>query len=118
MDSKQIKKIVLEVLSDKKAENIKKIDATSYDYHIADFIILANGRSNKNVAAIGIAVADKLKEKGMNHIILEGFEKSEWVLVDAKNVIVNIFHPETRERFKLEALWDPKLIKDVGEENF
>lgn len=113
MDSREITRIVLNTLRDKKAENIKRIDATSFDYHIADFIILANGRSNKNVGAIGMALAEELKKAGLNNIILEGFEKSEWVLVDAKNVIINIFHPETRERFKLESLWDPKYIKNM-----
>lgn len=114
MDSKLVRNVVIEALQDKKAEEIKMIDATGYDYHLADYIFLANGRSNKNVGAIGMAVADKLKEKGLDNIILEGFEKSEWVLVDTKSVIVNIFHPETRERFKLESLWDPKLIKNVS----
>lgn len=113
MKSRDIRRLALEVLSDKKAEEIKVIDATSFEYHLADYIILANGRSNKNVAAIGMAIADELKDKGLDNIILEGFEKSEWVLVDAKSVIINIFHPETRERFKLESLWDPKFIKDI-----
>lgn len=113
MDSKLIRNIVIEALQDKKAAEIKMIDATGFDYHLADYIFLANGRSNKNVGAIGMAVADKLKEHGMDKVVLEGFEKSEWVLVDAKSVVINVFHPETRERFKLESLWDPKLVKDV-----
>jgi ribosome-associated protein len=38
----------------------------------------------------------------------EGLKNSEWILLDAGDVIVHIFHPEAREKFKLEDLWNPK----------
>jgi len=106
------KNLCLEILKDKKAEDIKVVDCSDAEYHVANYIIFANGRSNKNVAAIGMAVADKLKEEGIDKVNLEGFKAAEWVLVDIGDVLINVFHPETRARYQLESLWDPKYITE------
>lgn len=114
MSPRILKNIAIEALQDKKAENIKIIDCSKIGGASAYFIILANGRSNKNVAAIGNYVADKLKEGGARSIGLEGFAQSDWILVDGKDVIVNIFHPEARKLYTIEDLWDPELIHEAG----
>jgi len=107
MNSKQLKDLVIKLLEDKKAENIKVIpvkDSSS----IASYLVFASGRSTKNVGAIANHLADELKLSGLPKINLEGFAKSEWVLVDAGDVIVHLMHPEAREYYNLEELWEKK----------
>ena len=105
MDYRAVKNLILECLEEKKAENIRVIESHKKS-SITSYIIIASGRSNKNVGAIGEYVADELKKKGLPQVKLEGFEVSEWILVDAGSVLLHLFHPETRERYKLEELWD------------
>ena len=103
-ESEELKLFILECLIEKKAENIDVIDLRGKD-KLADYIILANGRSTKNVGAIAEYVALELKNKAGVSTNIEGLAKSNWVLIDVGNILVNIFYPETRAHFKLEELW-------------
>lgn len=100
----EIKNNIINLLKDKKAENIicKNISEKS---SIADYIIFASGRSNKNVSAIGAHIADELKKSGLEKVTLEGFATSEWILVDTGSVIVHVMHPEIREEYDIESIW-------------
>jgi ribosome-associated protein len=107
MTSKQLKETIIKLLEDKKAENIYTIslsDTTS----MANYMIFASGRSSKNVGAIAEYIADELKLLGLPKINLEGLGKSEWVLVDAGDIIVHLMHPEAREYYRLEELWEKR----------
>ena len=107
MNAKQLKELILKLLDDKKAENISVI-ATNDTSSMAHYMIFANGRSTKNVGAIANYLADELKLAGLPKINLEGYTKSEWVLVDAGDIIVHLMHPEAREYYRLEELWEKR----------
>jgi ribosome-associated protein len=107
MNSKQLKELIIKLLEDKKAENIYTISLSDTS-SMASYMIFASGRSTKNVGAIASYVADELKLVGLPRINLEGFSKSEWVLVDAGDVIVHLMHPEAREYYRLEELWEKR----------
>jgi ribosome-associated protein len=72
---------------------------------LAKYMIFANGRSVKNISAIAEHVVYELKHTAKWPAFAEGLNHSDWVLLDAGDVIVHIFHPEAREKFKLEELW-------------
>ncbi|MDF2965392.1 MAG: Iojap-related protein [Rickettsiaceae bacterium] len=101
----ELKDFIVKTLEDKKAENITVIDLKG-KANIAQFMIFASGRSTRNVAAIADFLADELKAKtDVPRVSLEGLRQSEWVLIDAGDIIVHVFHPEAREHFKLEEFW-------------
>ncbi|ABV85236.1 Iojap-related protein [Rickettsia massiliae MTU5] len=103
-ETEELKLFILECLSEKKAEDIEVIDLTG-KHKLADYIIFASGRSTKNVRAIAEYVALELKNNAGINSNIEGLGKSEWVLIDAGTILINIFYPEVREHFKLEEIW-------------
>jgi ribosome-associated protein len=102
-----LKEFVVKCLEEKKAEDIIVIDIRQKTT-LAEYIIFASGRSTKNVGAIAEYLALELKHQANIDTNIEGLGTSEWVLIDAGNVLVNIFYLETREYFKLEEMWSKK----------
>ncbi|MEY3196922.1 MAG: hypothetical protein RLZZ59_290 [Pseudomonadota bacterium] len=107
MTSEELKDLVIKLLEDKKAENINVVDL-KYTTSLARFMVFANGRSSRNISAMADYVADELKQAGHSHTSTEGLGQTEWVLIDAGDVIVNIFQEEARERYKLDEFWSGK----------
>lgn len=95
---------ILSSLDDDKAENVVTIDLGGRS-SIADWIVIANGRSQRHVSAIAEHLARRLKEAGYGTRPVDGMESGDWVLVDAGDVIVHIFRPEVRAYYDLEGMW-------------
>ena len=114
MQIKQINKIkdeIEKILNDNKATEIKSIslkDKTS----IADFMIIANGNSSRHMQALSEIIIEKLKKRGINNCHLEGKDSSDWKLIDAKDIIIHIFHPEKRSFYDLEKMWSELIPKE------
>jgi ribosome-associated protein len=72
---------------------------------IADYMIIASGRSQRHVGAMAEHLVEKLKARGQRTIPVEGMSQGDWVLVDAGDVIVHLFRPEIRALYNLEKLW-------------
>ena len=107
----QLKKEIENILSDNKAAEIKSInlkDKTS----IADFMIVASGNSSRHIQALSEILLDKLKKKGISNCRLEGRDSNEWKLIDAKDIIIHIFHPEKRKFYDLEKMWSELIPKE------
>lgn len=104
LSSVQIEKIVLKALDTNKAEKIISIDLTGKT-DIADRMVVASGTSARHVGALADHVVVALKKAGYVSVPTEGREDGDWVLVDAGDVIVHIFKPETREHYNLEKMW-------------
>jgi ribosome-associated protein len=68
-------------------------------------MVIATGRSTRHVGAIADQLVEKLKAEGHRDLRIEGLTQSDWVLVDAGDVIVHIFRPEVRTFYNLEKLW-------------
>ncbi len=103
----ELKDFIIKILEEKKAENISVIELNQA-VPLATYMIFASGRSTKNISAIAEHVVHELKHEARWPVLAEGINSSDWVLLDAGDVIVHIFHPEARERFKLEELWKRK----------
>ena len=95
---------IITSLEDLKAEEVVKIDLRGKS-SIADWMVIASGRSSRQVSAIADAVADKLKQDLGRLSKIEGKEAGDWVLIDAGDVIVHVFRPEVREFYQLEKMW-------------
>lgn len=97
---------VLASLDDDKAEEVLTIDLRGRSA-MADHMVIASGRSSRQVASIAEKLVDRLKQATGNTPRVEGKETGDWVLVDAGDVIVHIFRPEVREFYALEKMWLP-----------
>ena len=72
-------------------------------------MIVASGNSQRHVGSLATYVVDELKKIGYPTVPVEGQDGCEWVLVDAGNVIVHLFKPETRSYYNIEKMWSVSL---------
>ena len=74
---------------------------------IADNMVIASGRSTRQVVAIAEKLTDMLKQRHGIMCRTEGKDQGDWVLIDAGDAIVHLFRPEVREFYQLEKMWQP-----------
>ena len=103
--------LVLESLNDDKAQDIVCIDLVGKT-SIADYMVIANGRSHRHVSAIADHLLKTLKQEGFGKCRVEGMPHCDWVLLDAGDVIVHIFRPEVREFYNLEKMWGTHVPRE------
>lgn len=94
----------MQSLDDDKAEDVVAIDLAGKST-IGDHMVVATGRSQRQVSAMADHLVRKLKDRGVKGIALEGVAAGDWVLIDAGDVIVHLFRPEVREFYGLEKMW-------------
>ena len=111
MEVNQIKEIIEKTLNKNKANNIVTIDLKKKSY-IADYMIIASGTSSRHLQSISENILVELKKFGLNNCRIEGYESSEWKLVDAIDIIVHLFHPEKRTFYDIEKMWSEELPKE------
>ena len=96
--------LVTQSLGDDKAEDVVTIDLADKS-SIGDYMVIATGRSQRQVSAMANHLVRKMKDRGVKGIALEGAGTGDWVLLDAGDVIVHLFRPEVREFYGLEKMW-------------
>jgi len=96
--------VVLQSLDDDQAQDLVTIDLEGKS-SIADFMVIASGRSTRQVAAMAQKLGERLKENGFGNPRIEGLPAADWVLVDAGGVVVHLFRPEVRSFYNLERMW-------------
>ena len=101
----EILEIIKQVLLDDKVINLKIIDIRKKS-NFADFMILGTGTSNRHIINMAKNVKEKIKENSDFTPSIEGMGQSNWVLIDANSIVINIFKPETREFYNLENIWN------------
>ena len=99
---------ILNSLSDIKAEDIVQIDLRGKS-SIGDYMVIASGRSSRQINAIATNLVDHLKQTLHCSARIEGKDSDDWILVDTRDVIVHIFRPEVREFYQLEKMWQTPL---------
>ena len=104
LSAAELQQLVINSLEDDKAEDIINIDLNGKT-SIADSMVIASGRSTRQVAAIADHLYRKLKHATADGCKLEGMEKADWVLLDAGSIIIHIFRPEVRSFYNLEKMW-------------
>ena len=72
---------------------------------IADYMVIASGRSTRHVAAIANKLGEKLKKEAGVLAKVEGLPAADWVLIDAGDVVIHLFRPEVRSFYNLERMW-------------
>jgi ribosome-associated protein len=103
-DSEALLALVLKSLDDDQAQEITTIPLKGKT-SIADHMVIASGRSSRQVAAIAQKLVERIKKAGHEAPRIEGLPAADWVLVDAGDVIVHLFRPEVRSFYNLERMW-------------
>ncbi len=96
--------LVLQSLDDDQAVDVVSIPLEGKS-SIADFMVIASGRSTRQVAAMAQKLAERVKHGGYGHARIEGLPAADWVLIDAGDVVVHVFRPEVRSFYNLERMW-------------
>ncbi|MFL6843950.1 MAG: ribosome silencing factor [Allosphingosinicella sp.] len=96
--------LVLRSLDDDQAQDVVTIPLTGKS-NIADHMVIASGRSTRQVASMAQKLGEKIKRELGRPVRVEGLPVADWVLIDADDVIIHIFRPEVRSFYNLERMW-------------
>jgi ribosome-associated protein len=103
-DVEKLHQLVLKSLDDDQAVEIATIPLEGKS-NIADHMVIASGRSTRQVASMATKLAEKIKQEFGKSVRIEGLPAADWVLIDADDVIVHLFRPEVRSFYNLERMW-------------
>ncbi len=104
--------IIIEALEDNKAEDIVTISLKGKS-SLADYMIIASGRSSRHVVGLSNHITEALAKAGMNKAKFEGKDNGDWVLGDNGDIIIHLFRPEVREFYNIEKIWcDPEFLEE------
>ncbi|MDC0549809.1 ribosome silencing factor [Alphaproteobacteria bacterium] len=110
ISSKQLLKLTIDSLEDDKGIDIIKIDLIGRS-SIADYMIVVSGNTSRQVTSMANNLVKKYKEAGVRTPSPEGMSNGDWVLIDAKDILIHIFRPEVRDFYSLEKMWVKKQNK-------
>ena len=104
LEVEQLHRLVLQSLDDDQALEVVSIPLSGKS-SIADHMVIASGRSTRQVASMATKLAEKIKSERGRSPRVEGLAAADWVLIDADDVIVHLFRPEVRTFYNLERMW-------------
>lgn len=104
MEAKEMAKMAIQALEDKKADDIKVIDISDVST-IADYFIIASGKNRSQIQAMCDNVDETLGRAGVSMKQTEGYKNANWILMDYGDIIVHIFDTENRLFYDLERIW-------------
>ena len=104
IDVDDLHRLVLKSLDDDQAVEVISIPLAGKS-SIADHMVIASGRSTRQVASMATKLAQRIKEEVGRSPRIEGLPAADWVLIDADDVIVHLFRPEVRSFYNLERMW-------------
>lgn len=104
MEAKELVRQAVVSLDKHKAADIRIIGVTDIT-SIADYFVIAEGTSSTQVKALSNYVEEELGQKGVTPLRVEGYNASNWILMDYGAVLVHVFQRETRQFYDLERLW-------------
>ena len=114
MTSKELTKLAVAALEDRKAEDVTVIDISEIS-PIADYFIIANGTNQNQLQAMRDAADEALYKAGVKVKQIEGNQSSTWILMDYGDIIIHIFSKEDRLFYDLERTWRDGKVVDVSE---
>lgn len=104
VDVEALHSLVMKSLDDDQAVEVVTIPLTGKS-SIADHMVIASGRSSRQVASMASKLAERIKQQFGRTVRIEGLAVADWVLIDADDVIVHLFRPEVRSFYNLERMW-------------
>jgi ribosome-associated protein len=111
-DLKAILNLIAQTIYDKKGVNTLALDVRGIST-LTDYVIIAEGNVDRHVIAIAQAILDALQEVGFECTQKEGMITGDWVVLDFLNIMVHLFMPGLRDKYRLEDLWKESQILDL-----
>ena len=102
-DSKDMLKVIIDALQDKKAEDIRVIDISNVSV-IADYFVIASGSNTNQIQAMVDNVEEEMFKAGFDDPKVEGYNTASWILLDYKEVIVQVFSEDDRAFYNSERI--------------
>ena len=100
--------LIVTSLEDDKAVNVVTLDLTDKAM-FCDRMVIASGLADRQITAMAQHLREKLREAGHKRVQIEGLGGSDWVLIDAGDIVVHLFMPDAREMYALEKMWGRDL---------
>jgi iojap-like ribosome-associated protein len=114
LDSKKIMEIAVKAADEKHANDIKVLNISEVSI-MADYFVIMDASSQRQVDAIVQSVLDKAGENHVEIGHVEGNRNSDWVLIDLHDVIIHVFTSEQRDFYNLEKLWSDATEVDISD---
>lgn len=114
MESRELVRTAVRLLDSKKAQDIVVLDVGKIT-PLGDYFVIASGTSTTQVKSLSEELDEKLGGLGVNPKRVEGEKTAVWILMDYADVIVHLFHGETRDFYCLERLWADAPRVDLEE---
>lgn len=112
-DSKDMLKVIIDALQDKKAEDIRIIDISNVSV-IADYFVIASGSNTNQIQAMVDNVEEEMFKAGYDDPKVEGYNTASWILLDYKDVIVHVFSEDDRTFYNIERIWRDGKEVDIN----
>jgi ribosome-associated protein len=107
-------KIAVNAADDKKAYDLVVLDISKIA-SFANYFLICTGDSSRQMQAVADEVEKRLKERGIRPAHVEGYQNSEWILLDYADLVVHIFSKKARIYYDLERLWRDGKKLDAGQ---
>ncbi|MCH4024642.1 MAG: ribosome silencing factor [Acetobacter sp.] len=104
----QYLKVITESIDDDKGEDIVVIDLTGRA-SFADRMVIATGLADRQISAMAQHLDRRLNDAGLKRVTIEGANGTDWVLIDAGDIVIHLFKAEARELYGLERMWGVEL---------
>ncbi len=104
----QLQAVIVSSLEDDKAEEIVTIDLAG-KASFCERMVIATGLADRQMGAMAAHLEERLSGAGLARVRIEGANGSDWVLIDAGDIIIHLFKPEARALYALERMWGPDL---------
>jgi ribosome-associated protein len=104
--------VIVTSLENDKAENVVTMDLAGKAM-FCDRMVIASGLADRQISAMAQHLSEKLKDAGLKRVQIEGAGGSDWVLIDAGDIVVHLFKPEARIMYALEKMWGEDLDEAV-----
>ena len=114
MDSKEISRIIVDAMEEKKAEDIRVLDIAEVS-SLGDYFIISSGNNPNQVQAIIDEIDMRLGKEGITPRQVEGYTNANWILMDYGDVIVHVFDKENRLFYDLERISKDGKVEDPKE---
>ena len=108
----KLQAVIVASLEDDKAENVVTLDLEGKAM-FCDRMVIASGLADRQITAMAQHLQEKLREAGLKRVQIEGAGGSDWVLIDAGDIIIHLFKPEARAMYALEKMWGEELDEAV-----
>ncbi len=113
-NNQELKQLIVEGIQERKGKRISLVDMSEIESAPTQLFVIAEGSSTMNVAAIADSVREYVQEhSGVKPYNYDGYQNSEWIVIDYGWTMVHIFLPQDREKYNLEELWNDAVITDV-----